>query len=173
MTTQQHSDLLRTGTWRIDPAKTTVTVAVKKLGMFTVTAGLTVTAGTISLENDNNTAEIDVTIDAASYASPMAKRNEHVRGADFLDAEHNPTIRFTGGTLTSDATGDYRVAGNVTIKGQKSPVEFWVTDIDASADAASFRATASVDRKLLGIDKMPSFIIGKMLDLTVTAHMVR
>ena len=173
MTTQQHSGMLRTGKWRIDPAKTTVTVAVKKLGMFTVTAGLNVTAGTISLGNDDNTAEIDVTVDAASYASPIAKRNEHVRGADFLDTEHNPTIRFTGGALTSDAAGDYRVAGDVTIKGRKSPVEFRVTDIDSSADVVSFKATASVDRKLVGIDKMPSFIIGKTLNLTVTAYAIR
>ncbi|MSO87603.1 MAG: YceI family protein [Acidimicrobiia bacterium] len=173
MTTQQHSDVLRTGTWHIDPAKTTVTVAVKKLGMFTVTAGLNVTAGTISLGNDDNTVEVDVTVDAASYASPMAKRNEHVRGAHFLDTEHNPTIRFTGGTLASDAAGNYRVAGDVTIKGRKSPVEFRVTDIDASTDVASFKATASVDRKSVGIDKMPSFIIGKTLNLTVTAYMNR
>jgi len=95
--------------------------AAKKLGLFTITGDLTVTDGTISL--DGTTAEINVTADAASYATPMAKRNKHIHSADFLDVDQFPTIRFTGGTLTSDAIGDRHIAGEITIKGQTSPVD--------------------------------------------------
>lgn len=162
---------LPTGTWRIDPAQTKVTVAVKKLGLFTITGDLTVTDGTISL--DGTTAEIDVTADAASYATPMTKRNQHIHSADFLDVERFPTIRFTGGTLTSDANGDRHIAGEITVKGQTAPVDFRVADIQAAADSASFSATASVDRTALGLNKMPAFVIGKTLNITVAAHAVR
>ncbi len=169
--TQNPPAALPTGTWRIDPAQTNVSVAVKKLGLFTITGDLTVTDGTISL--DGTTAKIDVTADAASYATPMAKRNKHIHSADFLDVEQFPTIRFTGGTLTSDANGDRHIAGEITIKGQTSPVDFRVADVEAAADSASFSATASVDRTALGLNKMPAFVIGKTLNITVSAHAVR
>lgn len=169
--TQNPYAALPTGTWRIDPAQTKVSVAVRKLGLFTIIGDLTVTDGTISL--DGTTAKIDVTADAASYASPMAKRDEHVQSVDFLDVGQFPTIRFTGETLTSDATGDRHVAGELTVKGQTAPVDFRVVDIDAGADTASFTATATVDRTALGLNKMPSFVIGKTLDITVSAHAAR
>ena len=169
--TKNPYETLPTGTWRIDPAKTTVSVAVKKLGLFTIIGDVTVTDGTISL--DGTTAKIDVTADAASYATPMAKRNVHVHSADFLDVDQFPTIRFTGGTLTSDVTGDRHIAGEITIKGQTAPVDFRVADVDVTADTAAFAATASVDRTALGLNKMPGFVIGKTLNITVSAYAVR
>ena len=169
--TQNPQAALPTGTWRIDPTETTVSVAVKKLGLFTITGDLTITDGTIRL--DDTTAKIDVTADAASYATPMAKRNKHIHSADFLDVEQFPTIRFTGGTLTLDAIGDRHFAGEITIKGQTAPLDFHVADIAVGADTASFAATATVDRTALGLNKLPGFVIGKTLNITVSAHAVR
>lgn len=42
-----------------------------------------------------------------------------------------------------------------------------------TAATASFTATASVDRTVLGLNKMSGFVIGKTLDITVSAHAVR
>lgn len=156
------------GMWTLDPAATTVSVTVKKMKVITVTASIDVTSGSIGIA-DGQVASVEVIANAASYASPNAKRNEHVVGPDFLDATTHPTISF------SAAGGDdsHRVAGVVTIKGQSTPVTFDVNDLKITDDSASFRASATVDRFALGIDKMPAFVIARDLDVTVTTSAKR
>lgn len=167
-------ETLPAGTWTLDPATTTVEVTVKKMKVITVTATLAVTSGSIGIA-DGQVTRVEVVADAASYASPNAKRNEHVAGPDFLDATAHPTIEFsaTGGDSTQ------KIAGTVTIKGKKTPITFNVSDLNVADDSpsnnspsnnsASFTATTTVDRFALGIDKMPSFVIAKDLDIKVTA----
>ena len=169
--TTDNNPTLPTGTWNIDPAATSVTIAVKKMALFTVTADLAVNEGTIQLADGNLT--VAATVDAASYSSPNDKRNEHVRGSDFLDAENHPTISFAAGDLTLDAQAPYNVAGNVTVKGRTAPITFVVSDVQTTEDDATFSATANVDRAAIGIDKMPSFMIGKTLQLSITASASR
>ncbi len=155
------------GTWTIDPAATAVTVTVKKFGVITVPATLTVTSGTIEV-NDNQVTSVNVAADATSYRSKNDKRNEHVVGPDFLDAQTHPTISFQAGPFAAQA-GATKAAGTVEVKGKTSPLELTVTDVSVDGTTGTFTATGNVDRNALGVDKMPGFIIGRNLDLTIAA----
>ena len=164
MTTTQ----LPAGTWTLDPEATTVTVSAKKLGLFTIPATLTVVSGTIEVGEDHEVTNVDIVADATSYTSKNAKRNEHVVGADFLDAGEHPTIVFRSGGVASSADG-LNASGTVTMKGQTSPIEVTVSEVAVSGSTGSFVAAATVDRNAIGVDKMPSFIIGSQLDIAVSA----
>ncbi len=159
------------GTWTLDPNRTTVSVSVKKLGMLNVAATLDLIDGTVRV-SDGQVTSADAQVSAASYRSPSAKRNEHVTGSDFLDATTHPEIAFSASNA-DQVTDSYIVDGSISVKGKSFPLSFDVLDVTTDATVASFRATARVDRNAIGIDKMPGFIIAKMLDLTVDAHAQR
>ncbi|MFK8023045.1 MAG: YceI family protein [Ilumatobacter sp.] len=163
---------LPAGTWQIDAAATTVTITVKKLGFLTVPATLDVVSGSIEIGDDHEVSAVEIAVDAASYASTNDKRNEHVVGSDFLDASEHPTITFQAGAVTATSAG-YASKGTVTIKGKSSPIDVTISDVVANDTSGSFSATATVDRKALGIDKMPGFIIGTNLQLAVAASVTK
>ncbi|MEM9516491.1 MAG: YceI family protein [Actinomycetota bacterium] len=159
------------GTWTLDPAATTVTVSVKKLGLFTVSADLTVLDGQIEIDADGSVTGVSVQIDATSYRSPNDKRNEHVRGADFLDADNHPVLAFRADNIAADGT-HYAVSGTVQVKGAESAMDAVVRDVEIQGDTAKFSLTAALDRTAIGVDKLPSIIVGNRLQLAVaaTAH---
>jgi polyisoprenoid-binding protein YceI len=84
---------LPTGTWVLDTSATTLAVSTKMMLAFTVPATLTVTSAAIEIA-EGQVVTVDVTVDASSYTSKMAKRNEHVVSPDFLDAAKYPEIQF-------------------------------------------------------------------------------
>ncbi|NNE94947.1 MAG: YceI family protein [Acidimicrobiales bacterium] len=159
---------LWTGTWRLDPAQTTITVTAKKLGFFTVPATLAVSSGTIEIDADHEVVSVEVVADANSYTSANPKRNDHIRSADFLDADNHPQLTFRAGSVTGTAKG-YHTDGSVTVKGQTFPLELDINNVEAGPRNGSFQATAIIDRNAIGVDKLPSFIIGRDLHLTVNA----
>lgn len=164
MTTTQ----LPTGTWTLDPTATTITVSVKKLGLLTVPATLDVVSGTIDIDDDHHVTNVNVNADATSYTSKNAKRNEHVLSGDFLDAEAHPTIAFRTEKVTPTGNG-HASNGTVTVKGRTAPIDVTISNVETTGTTGSFVATATVDRNTLGVDKMPSFVIGRHLDITVNA----
>ena len=168
MTTTPTTTQLPTGTWTLDPSATTITVSAKKLGLFIIPATLTVVSGRIDIGDDHQVTNVDIVADASSYTSKNPKRNEHITGADFLDADAHPTIVFQADNVTSSDSG-LTSNGTVTIKGQTKPIDVTVSNVNVNGTTGSFIATASVDRNAIGIDKMPALVIGRHLDITVNA----
>ncbi len=162
---------LPTGTWRLDPSQTTVTVTAKKMGFIKVAATLAVSAGTIEIDADNRVTAVEVMADATSYTSGNAKRDEHVRSDDFLAGDDHPRIVFRADQVSPTAEG-YRADGSVTVKGRTSPLAVTIDNVEYNARSASFTATATIDRTAIGVDKLPSLIIGRQLQLAVTATAV-
>lgn len=163
MNTTTNTTALPTGTWALDPAATSVEVTVKKLGLITVVGKLKVASGSV-IVSDGAVTGVEAVANASSYDSGNPKRDEHVASADFLDAESHKTLTFRAGGGSAD-----KVSGTVTIKGKRAPITFTVSSVKVTGDTATFAATATVDRNDLGIDKMPSFVIGRKLDISVKA----
>jgi polyisoprenoid-binding protein YceI len=156
------------GAWELDPSQTTVTVAARKLGLFTVPATLQVKSGSIEINDDHQVTSVEVVADAASYTSANDKRNAHIRSGDFLNSEAHPSIVFRTDGLTTNPNG-YQSNGTVTIKGQTTPLVVDIEEVEFDSSSGTFSASASVDRNELGITKFPSWFIGRTLTLTVTA----
>src|SRR5437868_10134837 len=82
-------------TWSIDPSKTSAEFSVKVFGVQTVRGRFHEVIGTVDGdEDDPTTALAEVTINATSIDTKLKMRDRHLRTADFLDAEHYPTITF-------------------------------------------------------------------------------
>lgn len=170
MTTQTIA--LPVGTWQLDASATTITVTARKLGLFSIPADLKVTGGSIEIDGDHAVVNVDLVADATSYKSKSAKRNKHVLGNDFLDVAVYPSISFQAGTVVASGR-EYRANGTVTIKGQTSPVDVIVTDVQFTDSEGSFTASATIDRKAIGVGNVPTFVVASELELKVLAKVKR
>lgn len=110
--------------YQIDPAASRVEFTVGKQLFFIlpliVRGRFSDVQGTISLdEREPTTARAEATIGAASVNTRMAKRDKHLRNADFLDVERYPALTFRSHRVeTVDrAAGHYRVMGDLTVHG--------------------------------------------------------
>lgn len=162
---------LPAGTWRVDTDQTTITVTAKKLGVFNVPATLTTSGGTIEIGSDHRVTRVEVVAAAGSYTSRNAKRNDHIRSADFLDADNHPDLVFTSEQLKPTAHG-YQAAGSVTVKGKAFPLVVDISNVEFDAHRGSFLATAIIDRNAIGVAKLPSLVLGRNIELTVAATAV-
>ncbi len=98
-----------------------------------------------------------ITIQAASINTENAKRDEHLRSADFFDAKQFPTLTFqsTGVTMTDDTEGV--VTGNLTMHGVTKPVkldlEFLGTVTDPwGNEKVGFSMSGKISRQEWGLN---------------------
>lgn len=115
-------------TWVIDPEHATVAFLVDHIGYAKVLGQFLETEGQFEFDPDEmSLGAVAVTVDAASVFSNEDRRDNHIRGRDFLAAKDNPQITFVanGGEVTSDTTG--KVSGDLTIRGVTRPVALDVT----------------------------------------------
>jgi len=86
--------------WAIDPMHSHIGFKVKHLMFTNVRGSFTEYNASISTDgNDFTTAEINVSINAASINTNDSKRDEHLRSADFFDVEKIKDINFLGERL--------------------------------------------------------------------------
>src|ERR1039457_1976408 len=80
-----------TGTYKIDPAHTSIGFSVRHLGLSNVKGQFKEFAGVIVLD-DRKISEASGTIQAKSVDTGVLQRDNHLRTADFFDATTCPTI---------------------------------------------------------------------------------
>jgi polyisoprenoid-binding protein YceI len=83
--------------------------------------------GSIEAAPNYHDSKVYGTIDAVSIDTNDARRDDHLRSADFFDVENHPTIRFESTTIEHVEKGDYRVTGDLTMHGETHPVDVEVT----------------------------------------------
>ncbi len=104
-------------TWQIDPAHTEVSFVAKHMMVTKVRGEFGGVTGTISFDEANPAASsVEVTILVASVDSGVEMRDNHIRSADFLDAEHYPSMTFRSTSIAPK--GDrWTLTGDLTIRG--------------------------------------------------------
>ncbi|RID89078.1 polyisoprenoid-binding protein [Peribacillus asahii] len=100
---------------------------------------------------DLTTASIAFKFDVASINTRSEDRDNHLKSADFFDVETYPTIDFKSTNITK-AGDDYKVTGDLTIKGVTKTVTF---DVEFGGKGTNpwgievygFEATAKINRE--------------------------
>jgi len=133
--------------WRIDPQRSSVEFHVRNLwGLQTVKGRFERYHGTLDL-----TAQpaVELTIEADSLETGNAKRDEHLRSADFFDAANSPHIRFVSERAELD--GEHlAVRGELHAAGKSIPLEL-VAVIRADGDELDIDASTHADHRALGL----------------------
>ena len=143
-------------TWHIDPAHTHVEFSVKHLMIAKVKGRFAGVAGTVALAPGLAGSTVDVSIETASIDTRDAKRDAHLRSADFFDVEHHPEITFRSRQVLPTGMGEFGIIGDLTIRGVTREVRLEVSDEGRGTDPwggerAGFSATTEVDRRDFGL----------------------
>jgi polyisoprenoid-binding protein YceI len=84
--------------------------------------------GTIQADPNNIlNSKVEGWVETASVDTHDANRDAHLRSGDFFDAENYPRMTFVGKRIEKVGGNEYRVTGDMTIKGTTRPVTFDVT----------------------------------------------
>ncbi len=105
-------------TWNLDQSHSSVEFAVKHMVISSTKGRFTDYAVEAEVDETNlaNSKAI-VRIAAASIDSRDEKRDAHLRSGDFFDAENHPYITFESKHLEPKGGSDYRIVGDLTIRG--------------------------------------------------------
>jgi polyisoprenoid-binding protein YceI len=158
-------DQLEPGTYRLDPARSTISYSGRHMfGLGRVAATFTVRSGQLQVADGLAGSTADITIDAASFTSNSEKRDRDVTSATFLDVDTYPTIRFESQGMYRQA-GSWVLPGNVNAHGISVPVHVLIDRLGHDDTGVRISAHAPhLDRYAWNVVKGKG-MVGRYLDL--------
>jgi polyisoprenoid-binding protein YceI len=144
-------------TWIIDPMHSEVFFKIKHLVISTVTGSFRKFEGKAITEGaDFNNAKVSFAIDVKSIDTNQPQRDEHLQNGDFFSADLYPQILFESTSFTNAGGNDYKMTGNLTLKGVSKSIDLKVEYGGAEnnghgAIKHGFEITATINRMEFGM----------------------
>ncbi|MCF6401534.1 YceI family protein [Chitinophaga filiformis] len=143
--------------WKIDPMHSEVEFKIRHLMISNVTGYFGTYDATVESSNDDFTdAKITFEADVNSISTKNEQRDEHLKAEDFFHAAQYPKITFASTGVTKKGSDEYKVTGNLTIRGVTKPVELDVEYNGIQKDPygqtkAGFEIKGKINRKDFGL----------------------
>lgn len=144
-------------TFEVDPVHSSVGFEVRHLVSY-VPGGFRDFEGTIQVDRDalpQSSVEFKIATKSIDTGNP--KRDDHLRSADFFDAERHPAITFKSTRIAKGAGKTYDVTGKFTMHGVTKEITIPVELLGfmqgpRGSEVAGFRTEFTVNRKDYGIN---------------------
>ncbi|MDE2437610.1 MAG: YceI family protein [Sphingomonadales bacterium] len=152
-------------------AKVTVLGFAKKSAQFPrMSGGIVLSPGQLGAIN------LEVAVDARALSARDRMVGEQLKGPEFLDVVHHPTVSFSGQRMTMTGPTTATVAGLLTARGTTRPavlqVSFATPPSEVTGrDPVQIVARTTVDRRQFGMNGY-SMVVGKEVTITINARMV-
>ncbi len=140
-------------TWKIDAAHSMVEFSVPHMMISKVRGRFDNFSGSVNLDQDNpENTTVDVEIDVSSINTRQGQRDDHLRSADFFNAEEYPTARFTSSDVQLTDNNHANLIGDLTIKNITRSVTLKVEFNGISKSpygfsSAGFSASTKINRR--------------------------
>lgn len=109
--------------YTVDPEHLSIGFLVDHIGYAKVLGMFRKAGGSFEFDEDTGVlADVRIEIDAASVYTNHRKRDDHLKSADFLNANEFPTLKFTAGSAKPEQGRRYRIQGELELLGQRRPV---------------------------------------------------
>ncbi|ACU61118.1 Polyisoprenoid-binding protein YceI [Chitinophaga sp. YR627] len=110
--------------WKIDESHSEIGFKVKHLMITNVSGYFTEFTGSVKTESaDFHDATITFEATTASITTNNKQRDEHLKGGEFFDTEHHPKISFVSKKIKKVTEEEYKLIGDLTIKGHTHSIE--------------------------------------------------
>lgn len=156
--------------WSIDPTHSDISFSVRHLMISHIKGNFqTYDANIYTTNKDFTTANIDVWIDAASVTTSDAKRDEHLKSAEFFDVKNHRQITFTASNIGKFLhDGKHEMWGELTMKGVtkliKLEVKFGgIVNDPWGNEKAGFTITGQINRNDWGLNWNTAIETGGLL----------
>jgi len=175
---------MTTNIWNIDATHSGINFSIRHMVVSKVRGRFAKYAGTLELDDDDlSRSVVEATIDASSIDTGTPQRDEHLRSADFFDAERFPELRFRSKRIEKVGDDRYRVLGELTIRDVTREVSLDVEHGGRAKDPwgnerAGFVAKTTLDRKDFGLAwnqalEAGGVLVGDRVDIELEVQAVR
>ena len=177
--------------WTFEPGHTAAEFCARHMMVTYVRGHFKDVHGSLNFDpKDLAASSVEVTIDARKIWTGEPARDDHLRSADFLDAEHFPEITFRGNKVLVIGEVDFQVTGDLTIRGATHPVTlnvhylgqwqtpWWEDGKDhGPRTRAGFVAKTSINRQDFGVnwnDTMDrgGIVVSNTVEITIDAEAI-
>ena len=144
-------------TYKIDPAHSEIAFKVKHMMIATVSGNFTQFDATLQTEApDFNNTTISFEADVNSINTNNEQRDGHLKSEDFFAAEKFPKLTFVSKSFTKEDEEEYKLVGDLTIRGVTKTVELAVEYGGTMTDPygqikAGFDISGKINRKEFGL----------------------
>jgi polyisoprenoid-binding protein YceI len=168
-TTPETAAGLATGTWRLDPSRSSAEFQVPMLGgLMTAKGHFDRYQGTL---NVSGRPAVALVVDADSLDTRNKRRDKHLRSSDFFDVANHPQVRFEADAADFHG-GTLKVRGLLYAAGAHVPVDVDAT-VSQVGDEFEIEAIALVDQRELGMTFSPLGVIRASSKLIIRGRLVR
>lgn len=173
---------LRADDYTVDPSHTSVIFGISHLGYSFTYGRFNKVSGAFTLDPAKpDAASFTLTIDANSIDTNDAKRDDHLRGPDFLNTGEFPVISFKSNKVAVKKEGEttiYVVSGDLTMHGETKPVTLNLQKLGEGPGPGGggfhtgFNCQTKLNRSEWGMTKMAP-AIGDEVAVTISFEGVR
>lgn len=138
--------------WSVDKSHSNVQFTVTHNVISEVSGGFKDYTGTVTTKGDDfaNGADVEFVVKTASVDTDNERRDEHVKGDDFFNAEKYPEMKFKGNLVKDGAK--YLLKGNLTIREVTKPISFDAAYLGSIDTGRGIRAGWKVTGKINRLD---------------------
>jgi polyisoprenoid-binding protein YceI len=133
-----------------------------------------------SSKPDYSDAKIAFIVDVASVNTDNEKRDQHLKGDDFFNAEKFPQMKFESTSFQPQGNNKYKLNGNLTIRDVTKPITFDVTyggELKTTRGSTiGFKAAGTINRfdynlKWNRATETGGLVVGKDVEIIVKLEM--
>jgi polyisoprenoid-binding protein YceI len=145
-------------TYKLDPGHTMVLFSWNHFGYSNPVADFGLGDGTLVFDEQHPAqSSVEVTLPLANLDTHVPALDQHLKEADFFDADKYPTVTFKSTKVQPLGGNKFKVTGDLTVHGVTRPVVLDATlnkvgpHPMTKAQAIGFDATATLMRKDFGV----------------------
>ena len=165
------------GTYAIDVSHTTLGFTVRHMAVSKVRGAFNTFEGTLQLAESPEDSTVSVTIQAGSVDTRDENRDNHLRTNDFFDVENHPTWTFVSTSIKAEGPTEWKVEGDLTIRGVTKSVTLDATLEGVVKDPyglhrVGFSARTTINREDFGVAfgavmEAGGLVVAKKVDIEI------
>jgi polyisoprenoid-binding protein YceI len=182
------------GEWIADLAASTVSLTVRNFGLRSVTGQVPLVSASVTVGPSGQPVSVRAELDARGIDTGHPRRDRDLRGARFLATDRWPLITFQASTFQASTVqastvqastvqastvqasrAGWTIAGTLTVKDRDCQVRL---DVDSAeiipndpASSVNVCASARLDRRSVGVNSAPAFLIGHTILLSLAIRL--
>jgi len=160
----------------VDPNHSAIAFEATHLKISKIPGRFTEFSGTVDLdEKDITKSKVDFVVNIPSITTAVLKRDDHLRTADFFDAQKFPKATFQNSSIKKSGAS-YTLTGDLTIRDVTKKVSFQMKNLGKVEDPMMktekyiFSATGKINRKDFGVNYGPDAIVGDNVELWINVE---
>jgi polyisoprenoid-binding protein YceI len=171
-------------TYQIDSVHSSIHFSIRHLVISKIHGRFSKLGGTIQFdEQQPASSKVDIQIDVNSIDTNDTKRDEHLKTPEFFDVAQYPQITFSSTKVEPAGANEYRVTGDLTMRGITHPVTLQVEHGGQVKDfwgnhRGGFGIKGAIDRRDFGMTfsgatESGAAVLGDKIDIAIDVEAIK